>query len=243
MKIDALALRMRPRAPLEAADLGARLCQTTARSVYACYAVAYLPVLALAIASFEIALWAPIALLFWARPWLDRTVVFVLSRAAFGQATTIGDLMRAQRDVWWRHWWLTWTWRRLSPWRAFTQPVYQLEGSSLSGVRRRVKQIKSRKRGPAFMMMFAFLSAEICLVLAGLSLLWWLAPPTEAPDLLTLLFEGATFFMASAFTAYAVAVAFLGPFYAAAGFAMYLNRRAELEAWDLEQELRRAFAT
>jgi hypothetical protein len=27
----------------------------------------------------------------------------------------------------------------------------------------------------------------------------------------------------------------------AAGFAMYLNRRAQLEAWDIEQELRRAF--
>jgi len=28
----------------------------------------------------------------------------------------------------------------------------------------------------------------------------------------------------------------------AAGFAMYLNRRVELEAWDIEQELRRACA-
>ena len=46
---------MRPRAPLEAADLGVRLCQSAARSVYACYAVAYIPVAALALASFEIA--------------------------------------------------------------------------------------------------------------------------------------------------------------------------------------------
>jgi hypothetical protein len=27
----------------------------------------------------------------------------------------------------------------------------------------------------------------------------------------------------------------------AAGFTLYLNRRAELEAWDIEQELRRVF--
>jgi hypothetical protein len=40
---------------------------------------------------------------------------------------------------------------------------------------------------------------------------------------------------------YAIAVLFLEPFYVAAGFAMYLNRRAELEAWDIEQEFRRAF--
>jgi hypothetical protein len=36
-------------------------------------------------------------------------------------------------------------------------------------------------------------------------------------------------------------VLFLEPFYVAGGFALYLNRRAELEAWDIEQEFRRAF--
>jgi len=41
--------------------------------------------------------------------------------------------------------------------------------------------------------------------------------------------------------AYAATVVFLEPFYVAAGFGMYLNRRAELEAWDIEQEFRRAF--
>jgi hypothetical protein len=37
-------------------------------------------------------------------------------------------------------------------------------------------------------------------------------------------------------------VLFVEPFYVAAGFGMYLSRRAELEAWDIEQEFRRAFA-
>jgi hypothetical protein len=242
MQIDALALRMRPRGQLEATDLGVRLCQTAARSVYACYAIAYVPVFALACASLEIAAWAPLLVLFWSKPWLDRTVVFVLSRAAFGQTTTIGDLWQARRQVWWQRWWLTWTWRRLSPWRSFTQPVYQLEGLPIGGVRRRLKQIKRLKRGPALLLTLAFLTAEICLVLAAISLLVWFAPPNEAPDLVTLWAQRAPFFYAALFAAYAMVVAFLEPFYVAAGFAMYLNRRAELEAWDVEQELRRAFA-
>ena len=41
---------------------------------------------------------------------------------------------------------------------------------------------------------------------------------------------------------YAAAVLFVEPFFVAAGFAMYLNRRVELEAWDVEQDLRHAFA-
>jgi hypothetical protein len=40
---------------------------------------------------------------------------------------------------------------------------------------------------------------------------------------------------------YAVSILFLEPFYVSAGFALYLNRRVELEAWDIEQEFRRAF--
>jgi hypothetical protein len=42
--------------------------------------------------------------------------------------------------------------------------------------------------------------------------------------------------------AVAITVLFLEPFYVASGFAVYLSRRAELEAWDIEQEFRRAFA-
>jgi hypothetical protein len=243
MQLDALALRMRPRAPLEAADLGARLCQAAARSVYACFAVAYLPIAALALAAFEISAWLPALLLFWSKPWLDRTILFVLSRAAFGQPTTPRQLWEARREVWWRQGVLTWTWRRLSPWRSFTQPVYQLEGLPFGKLRSRVKQVRRRKSGAALLLTAAFATAESCLVFAVLSLLVWFAPGEGAPSLGALLFDDArTFFAAVSAIAYAIVIGFLEPFYVAAGFAMYLNRRAELEAWDVEQELRRAFA-
>ena len=245
MQLEALALRMRPRAPLEAADLGARLCQSAARSVYACYAVAYVPVAALALASFEIAPWLPTLVLFFAKPWLDRTILFVLSRAAFGQTTTRatalgraapGVVAPAVPD---------WTWRRLSPWRSFTQPVYQLEGLTVrQGSRRRVAQIRRRKRGTALLMTSAFATAETCLVVTVLSLLVWFAPGDSRAGLrrAAVRRDAACCSRLASALAYAIVIAFLEPFYVAADFAMYLNRRAELEAWDVEQELRRAFA-
>lgn len=243
MQIDALALRMRPRTPLEAADLGVRLCQSRARSVYACYAVAYLPVVALAFAAFEIAAWLPPIVIFLAKPWLDRTILFVLSRAAFGQETSAGDLWRARRQVWWQQFWLTWTWRRLSPWRSFTQPVYQLEGLDLGKLGARLRQIRRRRKGSALLLTAAFSIAEMSLEVAVASLLVWFAPAEEGLGLIEALWLGeGTFFEWVSFVSYAIVVAFIEPFYVAAGFAMYLNRRAELEAWDVEQELRRAFA-
>ena len=57
-------------------------------------------------------------------------------------------------------------------------------------------------------------------------------------------FDGdlTTFFAVMSSCAYAAVVLFIEPFYVAAGFGMYLNRRVELEAWDVEQEFRHAFA-
>ena len=116
---------------MEASDLGVGLCQSAAFSVYTCYAVVAIPIAAIAFSTIDIAKWLPAIVLWCAKPWLDRTILFVLSRAAFGQTTAPFDVWLAQRSVWWSQWPLTWTVRRLSLWRSLTQPVYQLEGLSI----------------------------------------------------------------------------------------------------------------
>jgi hypothetical protein len=243
VRIDALAVRLRPRTPMEAADLGARLCQSASRSVYSCYAMVALPTLAVALATFEISPWLPSALIWWAKPWLDRTILFVLARAAFGQQTTPADVWRERRQVWQRQAWFTWTVRRLSPWRSLTEPVYQLEGLPIREAGARVRQIKRRSVGSAFLMTQTFYLTETLLFVAMLSLLFWFAPAQRVPSLAAVFNgESSPLITLACQVAYACAVLFLEPFYVAAGFGMYLNRRAELEAWDIEQEFRRAFA-
>ena len=243
MQIDALAVRLRPRRPVEATDLGVRLCQASARRLYPVYAGVALPVMILALATFEISPWLPSLLIWWLKPWLDRTVVFVLSRAAFGQDTRLGDVWSAQRQVWWGQLLFTLTIQRLSLWRSLTQPIYQLEGLSPWRARARVRQIRRRNTGAALMMTSTFAMCEAALWAAAFSLLYWFAPREQAPDLMSVFAGEIPGALSLASTvAYAIAVLFLEPFYVAAGFAMYLNRRAELEAWDIEQEFRRAFS-
>ena len=243
MRIDALALRLRPRTPYEAADLGTRLCQSAARDVYKCYLAVAIPTFLLCLCSVEIAYWLPAVSVYWFKPWLDRTILFVLSRAAFGQRTTLSDLWNAQRQVWWSQLLITLTWRLLSPWRSFTQPVYQLEGLRFGQFRRRILQIRRRSSAPAAFMTFVYKLCEISLTLAVASLLYWFAPRGQAPDLFEILSSQGEPLHALIFAgATAIVVLFLEPFYVASGFAMYLTRRAELEAWDIEQEFRRAFA-
>lgn len=242
MQVDALAVRLRPRTAIESADLGVRLCQSAAGPVYRCYLVVALPVMVLALASFEVAGWLPALAIWWAKPWLDRTILFVLSRAAFGQPTSPADVWRAQRQIWWRQMAFTWTIRRFSPWRSLTQPVYTLEGLSIRAAHLRVRQIRRRNAGSALLMTQAFSMCETALVVAAVSLVFWFAPSWEGMDFFQLFSEGAGVLALAFPAAYALVVLFLEPFYVASGFAMYLNRRAELEAWDIEQEFRRAFA-
>jgi len=244
VRIDTLALQMRPRAPHEAADLGIRLCQASAREVYACYLAVAVPLSLLAMSLFEIDPWLPTLVVWCAKPWLDRTVLYVLSRAAFGQRTRLADLWADQRHVWWSQLIITWTWRRLSPWRSFTQAVYQLEGHSFFRLRQRIQQVRRKYSGAAAIMTSAFAMAELGLVIALFSLTFWLAPVTESVDFATFFTDaGGVYLQLITSIAYVIAVLFLEPFYVAAGFGMYLNRRAELEAWDIEQEFRRAFAS
>lgn len=245
MRVDAFAIRLRPRANFEAADLGVRLYQSSARSVFPCYLMVLVPVTALALASFEIASWLPMLVLWWAKPWLDRTILFALSRAAFGQSTRPGDVWQAQRQVWWSQLFLTLTWRRLSPWRSFTQPVYQLEGLGGSELRARVRQIRSGRGRASTGITSAFGCAETSLFCALVSLLAWFAPQGTEQSLMTQIFAGSgSGWLDFVFSiGYAATIAFVEPFYVAAGFALYLNRRAELEAWDIEQEFRRAFGS
>jgi hypothetical protein len=241
VQVESFAIRLRQRSPLEAADLGVRLCQSAAPSVFKCYLITALPIMVFALASFEIAMWIPTIALWWAKPWLDRTILFVLARAAFGQTTTMRDVWHAQRQAWWSQLLRTLTTRRLSPWRSFTQPVYQLEGLAGGKLRKRISQIRSGKAGPALLMTGAFSMAEFAVMAALLSLAVWFAPKGFEPDFMQLIRgESAAEVQFAIALAYTVAVAIVEPFYVAAGFAMYLNRRVDLEAWDIEQEFRRA---
>jgi hypothetical protein len=121
--------------------------------------------------------------------------------------------------------------------------VYGLEGLSIRQAHGRVRQIRKRAAGQALLVTHAFSMAETALTVALISLLFWLAPNGLTPTFDQVLGGGDTGAIALIVNcAYPAAALFMEPFYVAAGFAMYLNRRVELEAWDIEQEFRRVFA-
>ena len=241
MRIDSIAVTLRPRSVWEGCDLGVRLLHSRMRSVYTCYLAVALPAFLVCLATFPLEPWLPCLLVWLSKPWLDRSVLFALSRALFGETTTVMDLWADARRVLRPSVGMLLA-LRLSASRSFKQPIVQLEGLSGKAQRDRVRQLTVRRRGVARAMTLAFANGEFALWGSILALQVLLAPRAFGlgRGWLTELAGSQTAIISS--VAYTAAVAFMEPFYVAAGFGLYLNRRVELEAWDIEQEFRRAFA-
>lgn len=244
MQVASLNVVLRRRGMFEACDLGMRLCQSTARSVYSSYLVVAVPLFAIALASAWFAQWLPPLLIWWSKPWLDRTILYALSRALFGDKTLPRDLWHSRREVWGRQFLFTWLVRRCSTRRSYTQPVYQLEGLRGAALRSRLKLIRGPYSYTSLIVTQLFAIVEMSFLLGGWALFVWFSPGPEAFDWNSL---GARVAVSQSVLfgniLYALIVCAVEPMYVAAGFGMYLNRRVELEGWDIEQEFRSAFAT
>ena len=243
MKAEQLQLALRPRPAYEAVDLGVAMAQRSGRSLVRAFLPLGLLLVVACGATVEIAPWLPSTLLWWFKPWLDRTLLNIFARQAFGEETRFNDAWEARRAAPWLPMLALLSVWRLSFWRAYSMPVAQLEGQTGAARRQRVKAIVRNHRGAAMMMQSTFSWIEALLMLGLVALLPWMTPGLRNGDAMAWLASGTLPATCLLFGAHAVAVLFVEPFFVAAGFAMYLNRRVELEAWDVEQELRHAFAT
>jgi hypothetical protein len=241
MRIDSITLRLRPRGSYEAMDLGVRLVQRNAKVVYLAWCAFVVPFCIAALTLNSIAAWVPSVVLWWFKPLYDRIVLFVLSRAVFGQQVAMRDVTGSWRGIFGNG--LIWalTFRRFDMARSFMLPIYLLEGLSGKRRRQRAKVIQKNTRGDAVLLTVAYVHMEIAIELSLLALLFLMLPQhsslpiwgwltsEDAPIAFTILTQGLYF----------LAISVIEPFYVASGFTLYLNRRVELEAWDIELDLKR----
>jgi hypothetical protein len=237
-----IAITLRRRTPWEAIDLGLGMLQHWWRAVYAPHFLVggLLAVLACALGAALERPWLSILLVWWLKPLYDRVVLHVLSRAVFGEVLRPGAVLRA-----WREWLgsgvlMALTFGRFDFARSFNLPVRQLEGQRGSAGRQRKSTLGRRARSYAVSLGLVCLGFELALyvMFGGLAELALPAKATEGASA-NLLEALKDFWTYGGAIGYAAAVLLLEPFYVAAGFALYLNRRTLLEGWDIEVALRR----
>jgi hypothetical protein len=240
MQLDRLAAQIRPRTPWEGLDLGFALGRSWFPALWGLWWLSALPIGAAA------ALWLParpdlwILLVWWFKPLYEAPLLFWLSRALFGTPVSPRGLWRERREVLPLRLLPNLLWRRFHLARSFQLPLILLEG--LGGRERRQRQRVMRgSGGTATWLTVICVHLESILWSSALVLAVFLSPE-ELPrlDASAALFDvDSTPYWISAFL-YWLAMSVIGPFYVAAGFALYLTRRTELEAWDLELIFRRA---
>ncbi|MBI3130268.1 MAG: DUF4129 domain-containing protein [Acidobacteria bacterium] len=235
-------LRFVPRArrPMEALDLGLGLLQAHWGPVYRVFFLQLGILLALILPfTGSQPAWALLWIL-WLTPWLDRGTLHVLSRRVFGQEAGVQTFLTQLGPIHRRGLMASLLWRRFSIARSYLLPVWQLEDQRGNAYTARARALQRQGAGTAFLLGLVSVVFAALTLFGILGLLQLLLPRGVTLDLWETLGQGFRQpWFNWLFTSFGLlAFALTEPFYAAAGFALYLNRRTQLEGWDLEQDFR-----
>jgi hypothetical protein len=243
VRLEQIAIVLRRRTSWEALDLGHTMLRAWAGPAYRAWLATYwvCGILLLLI----LWPWQPVALLvlWWLKPVFDRVLLFTFSRCLFGTPTTVRDVWRALPGLLKGPGVISGlTLRRLSLRRSFLLPVWQLESQRGKEARQRFRILSRRTAGNAVWL--TFVGANLVSII-GISLM--LLVEAFVPVGQEGLFFGADFFGGDypnwkhflSNLLFMVGESLVEPLYVASGFALYLNRRSELEGWDIELAFRR----
>ena len=246
MQLDQAAVRLRSREPWEAADLGTAMLRAWWRAAYGATLTVVLPVTLILHVLLTSWPWLALLITWWLKPLYDRILLHVFAHAVFGAPPRIVDTVAN-----WRHLIGSTSllpallWGRLDSARAFNLPVHQLEGQRGSAARER-RVVLGRRGTPASAVLYLCLLFETMGWISLAALVDLVTPATlEAEYGLQAFFRHLYDPNAPAWAVYVnhafyvAAMCAIEPLYVACSFALYLNRRTLLEAWDLELSFRR----
>ncbi|MBL4819061.1 MAG: hypothetical protein JKY15_07550 [Deltaproteobacteria bacterium] len=246
MDLEKVTARIRPRRGWEAIDLGITLVQHHAKTLYKVWFAISLPIFVLLVVLLNTSPWLMIFSFWWLLPILERPLLYLLSRELFGEGLTARQCIKSFYSVGKIQWFASLTWRRISFTRSFDLPLIQLEGVKGAERSKRLRVIHSGDSGSAVWLTVVFVLVEFIIYLSIVTLIYLLVPEVYLQNFD--LWEWMTADTDSKFVAQVfnfliyLAISLVAPFYVACGFALYLNQRTHLEAWDIELSFKRLAA-
>ncbi len=236
MQINQLAVALRPRNAHEAIDLGFMLARAYWKSLYMIWFTLLLPLVILLQFLEAYNAWIVAVIIWWFKPLYDRVALFVYGRQVFGETPTVRDAWRAIPGFFRTGLIAALTYRRIDLARSFNLPIFQLEG--LRGATRRARQkiLNKNTRPKAVWLAIACIHFESILAFSLIAIVYLMAPHTVQQQVGEMLLDNNAPLWVGLLTnmLYFMAISIVEPFYVAAGFALYLNRRTQIEGWDIE---------
>ncbi len=240
MDLDKLAVEIRPRTPWEAADLGLLMAKRWWWPLTKIWLVMVVPLfLLLSFLPLEW-LWLQYAIIWWLKPIFERALLDFMSLSVFGDEPSTRRVFNNFSRVAFRQFFASVLWRRLSPSRSFDLPVLQLEGLAGSDRSSRMAVLHREGTSQANSLTMYGASIEVCLSLAVVGLVFMFVPNEfDIPWSELYLEQNSRGIMLIINSLSVIAATFVAPFYVASGFSLYLNRRVNLEGWDIEIAFRK----
>jgi len=241
MQLDKIIIELRQRSPWEAMDLGVMLMRRLWPVIFVPWLIMMSLVLAFVLfAQVQGFMYFGGFFMWLIKPLYESMILFIISRGVFGEYLTSAQVYSSMGK------WLktglltTFLYWRVSPSRSFNMPVNLLEGLSGSKRRQRLESLHRVKGSHSTWLTVIGVHFEYVVGLTLYVLVFFIAP-AFATDYMASMIENPDdqliwFFIGSVI--YAITLFILEPFYVAAGFMLYLNRRTQLEGWDVELEFR-----
>lgn len=245
MKLQEITANIRLRSPWEAVDLGFAMVQTWWKSIYIPLAIVTLTIASvLYLLVPEEQFWLTGVIFWWLKPLYDRLVLHIISHKLFNEELTSWQALKAIPSLIWNTgFFQSLTFRRFSLSRGFNLPIWQLERLRGKERAKRQRVLHQATHSQAVWLTIAMLHLEIFLELSLFVLIALFMPENTFRDFLDGLFnpqlEYKVWIDYLNYVFYVLVVTFLHPFYIAGNFALYINRRTQLEAWDVELDFRK----
>lgn len=240
MQLEKMTAQVRPRPPWEAVDLGFMMLQRWYRPVIGGWLLISLPVFLL----INILLYAHPFLaalgFWWLLPVFDRIPLYILSRGLFAEQVKVRSLLRDWAGIFLPHIIKMLTWYRFDFSRSYNLPVWQLEKLSGRARAQRARVLKKSQSSNAVGLTVMCLIIELIVFISLFGVIMMLLPRYYAADMAAALFHSGRVWWAGplANSFLYIALMLVEPFYIAGGFSLYINRRTELEGWDIEISFR-----
>ncbi len=240
MKLEDVTVKIRPRDPWEAIDLGFKFIQANWRVIYIPWLIFFVPIII--IATIGLHRWPIFSLLliWWLKPIYDRILLSICSRTLFNDRPGIEDTMRSIPSTLRSQLFSGLTYDRFSFARSFFLPVTLLE--KLSGAERksRCNILSLRTSGHAIWLTLTCLLFELIMSITLLGFVYLMTPESHQTDLISMVFSDDYSFQQGMIlnVFFGIGIFIIEPFYVAAGFMLYINRRTILEGWDIELSFR-----
>ncbi len=236
MDLGQLSIRPRLRSRYEAMDLGFVLARQWWRTLFLAWLIPSGVLFLVASVFVGDRQWLALLLVWWFKPLWDCAPLYIGSRQLFGETVSIGTAIRAMPGMLKADWFAWLTWRRFSPGRSFVMPVTGLEKLAGKRRRQRIGVLDQREGGGSAWLTIVCAHIEAIFSMGSAFLVLSLIPgsvefewySSDAP----LWWQVVTNLLGW------LVMALVAPFYTMAGFALYINRRIELEGWDIEIRFR-----